>query len=424
MQEIKESGTYKEFKSTLDTELGKAAEGFVKIGYLLRIAKDTDILRESGYTTVADFAKAEYGLTKDIVSRYIAINERFSENGYSEKLKEEYKGYGVAKLAEMLTLPDSVIESMSPLLTRSEIQEVKKEIKEEEKVTDIEVILEGQKKEQQDLGDNLLKTLHQYFYDWREKYCTLWEAMNRVERTVEKDIEIILDIMAPSGIAMLATRVQGVGRLMLSIKGKDNNLEVINIRENSKEVYTWPNMIESLEGICKEYDTARESWEQVYGEKYEVAPVQPKEEPKQEIIKEVRKEPEVKKVESKETEEKIIVEKEEVQESIVEEDKEDQIPGQAYIDDYEEVVPDQQEEQTEVKEDKHIVIIVEEEKSEEEGCKFCKGEEVIASHDGDFTLKVTERGYISVKFDNGEHQESAIFELKRCPECGKLLREE
>ena len=68
------SQEYLAFKQELDTELNKAADGFVKIGYLLRRAEDSDILRTSGYRNVTEFAAAEYGLSKDVVSRYININ--------------------------------------------------------------------------------------------------------------------------------------------------------------------------------------------------------------------------------------------------------------------------------------------------------------------------------------------------------------
>ena len=134
-------------------------------------------------------------------------------------------------------------------------------------------------------------------------------------------------------------------------------------------------------------------------------------------------------------EEKQEITKENIEETKQVDTRDEQIPGQAYIEDYKEVLPDRDiVEQTDEKaniitgldigEEEHTVVVVTEEIRDKEGCTFCNGEEVIASHDGDFTLKVTDNGYISVKFDNGEHQESAIFELKRCPECGKLLREE
>lgn len=429
MEELQRVGTYAEFKKQLDTELSNQAESFVRTGYLLKIARDTEILVESGYSTVTEFAKAEYGFEKDYVSRYIAINDRYSENGYSEQIQDKYKGFGFAKLSEMLTLPDAIIESMSPLMTRREIQEVKKEVKEEEKLTDIEVILEGQTEEQKVLSNNLQKHLNQYMYEWRERYKEIFEYLKGQERTYEKDIENILDVIAPSGIAMIGARIRGIGSLMLSVKGKDNNLDLINTREISTETYTWKELIEILETMCTG-NTAVESWESIYGEEYkvekkieEVAPVQQE----KEEVKQVKAESKV------EDKERVPKEQQEPKGNSNSIETEEQIPGQAYIEDYKEVLPDdyketlsdkESEEQLIVEEEENTVVVVTEETRQEEGCKFCNGEEVITSHDGDFTLKVTERGYISVRFDNGEHQESAIFELKRCPECGKLLREE
>ena len=80
MNELSTIQDYRQFKEALGTELRNQAEGFVRTGYLLKVARDTDILRDSGYATVAEFALAEYGLSKDVVSRYIAINDRYSKD--------------------------------------------------------------------------------------------------------------------------------------------------------------------------------------------------------------------------------------------------------------------------------------------------------------------------------------------------------
>ena len=113
MEELINICTYKEFKAATDREVLNQAEGFVRLGYLLRKARDTEILRDSGYPTVVAFAEGEYGLTETYVSRYIAINKRYSKDGYSPYLQERFQGYGMAKLAEMLTLSDEVVEAPS-----------------------------------------------------------------------------------------------------------------------------------------------------------------------------------------------------------------------------------------------------------------------------------------------------------------------
>ena len=106
MNEVLYTKTFSEWQQELDTELVKSAESFVKIGYLLKVARDTDILANTGYANVVEFAKARYGLDKTQVSRFIHINDRFSEDGNSAELQDRYKGMGYAKLTIMLQLPD------------------------------------------------------------------------------------------------------------------------------------------------------------------------------------------------------------------------------------------------------------------------------------------------------------------------------
>lgn len=277
MNDLMKIDTYKEFKTALDTELKNQAEGFVRTGYLLKKARDTEILKESGYTSVAEFAAQEYGLSKDIVSRYIAINDRYSVNGYSEQLQEKYKGYGVAKLQEMLVLPDSIVELTSPEMSKREIQTVKKEYKEEAEKGDIEVMLEGQNPEQEQLTV-LHKFLNQYFYENREKYIELAAVMEG-KLTSDEAVEKVLDVMAPSGMAIIPVRIRGIGKLMLSIKGKDNDVVLLNIRNDEKETLSWNMFIASMHSE----NVSREKWEEIYNEPFEV-----KKEEKQET-KEKRK---------------------------------------------------------------------------------------------------------------------------------------
>lgn len=58
MEEIIYQKSYQDLKQELDTELHKTAEGFVRIGYLLKVARDTNVLEESPYNTVTEFAEA------------------------------------------------------------------------------------------------------------------------------------------------------------------------------------------------------------------------------------------------------------------------------------------------------------------------------------------------------------------------------
>lgn len=323
-EELQVKGTYSEFKEQLDTEIKKSVESFVKIGYLLKIARDTEILYESGYPSMVEFAKGEYNLSKDQVSRFIAINDKYSVDGYSDKLQERYEGYGVAKLAEMLTLPDAVADIIEPEMTRAEIQEIKREVKEEQAITDIEVMIEKKDADLEDLT-LLQKFIHQYFYENRLDFIAMAAVIEDELPTIDKTIEETLSVLAPSGIATKKVRIPGIGKLFLSIKGKDNNLELVNVRANETESIPWTDFLYNITQLY-ERGTSKTDWEQYYHEPFaeqkpEVAPVQPQ------IGTELVK---------TETENKEIVTEQEKNNTIV---TSEQIPGQMNVDDYPELTP-------------------------------------------------------------------------------------
>lgn len=264
--ELMRINTYQEFKEAFGNEVQKQSEGFVRIGYLLKRARDTDILADSGYKTISEFAWAEYHFTGDVVSKMIGINDRYSVDGYSDRLQEKYRVYGMSLLAEMLTLPEEVVDLLPPGTTRQEIRQIKAEIKEEEKITDLEVLMEGEKPEQKMMESKLERFFHQYYYDNRIQYEGvyefLWEGTDKVNQ--------VFETLAPSGIATLITRIQGLGKYMLSIKGKESELELLNIRDNSKDTFSWEECIAVLTMLCPAGEQPEKAWEELYGEPFSV----------------------------------------------------------------------------------------------------------------------------------------------------------
>lgn len=223
-------GTYENYKSRLDAEIKRNAESFVTIGYLLKVARDTDILAKSNYDTVAEFAKAEYGLSPDIVSRYIAINDRYSEGGYSEHLQERFEGFGVGKLQDMLTLPDTVVEEIEPTITRRQIQEIKAEVKEEEKVTPLEVMME----KPEDLPDTT-QIMQTYF----DRHQGAYKASMAAVQTVE-DLKNALGVPAT-----FIGRVAGKGKFLLTTT-ENEGIRIANVRTGERESATWEQFLEDM----------------------------------------------------------------------------------------------------------------------------------------------------------------------------------
>lgn len=297
--ELAQYQDYEEYKKAMNTVLNRTVEDFVMTGYLLKQGRDTDILKDSGYSNVNEFAWAEYKLEATQVSRYIRINDRFSEDGYSPRLQEHYKGFGYAKLALMLTLPESVAEELTPAYSKSEIQAVKEEIESEEKITDIEVILEGEKEEQKEL-DNLEKAIHQICMDEPELYLKLHEAVRTSVGTGR-----VKEVLAPDGDKLYSVRPQGCGRIMLYLNDEKDEVILQVVRQGLKEKFAWENILSYLVLITEEED-AKQNWEELYGQKYpekeQIAPVQPKKEKRKESKVVKAKLPKPKKPEKQETE--------------------------------------------------------------------------------------------------------------------------
>lgn len=297
--ELAQYQNYEEYKKAMNTVLNRTVEDFVMTGYLLKQGRDTDILKDSGYSNVNEFAWAEYKLEATQVSRYIRINDRFSEGGYSPRLQDHYKGFGYAKLALMLTLPESVAEELTPAYSKSEIQTVKEEIESEEKITDIEVILEGEKEEQRDLN-NLEKAINQICMENPELYVKLHGTVRTSIGT-----EPIKELLAPDGDKLYSVRPQGCGRIMLYLNEEKDEVILQVVRQSLKERFTWSDILGYLVLITEQED-AKKNWEDLFGQQYQekeqIAPVQPKKEKRKESKVVKAKLPKPKKTEKQETE--------------------------------------------------------------------------------------------------------------------------
>lgn len=382
MEQVIGYRSYQEYKQELDTELKKTAEGFVRIGYLLKVARDTSILAESQYDNVVDFARAEYGLDKTQVSRFMNINDKFSEGGYAPELKAEYQGFGYAKLSIMLLLPEDVNNVLTPDYSKAEIQQIKDEVDEEKKTTDIEVMLEEKDSVQQSFNTNLEKAVYQLGKDAPEVYKRLWESSVKNGESGKRFIENLI----PDEKAMYIVRIPGAGRCMLSMKAEEDAVKLINIRDSSaNETYTKQELEDALKKMMPDTDTWGKAWQSLYGEKLPaeknaaVAPVQSKAAPRKEskVIVPKKPEPEKSVPESKENVSKTVQKPEmtlndvnpeipapdpkPVEEDVPEEkpdvqqDTNEQIPGQDEIENHPEYMPEKKTDQQIIEDAKRTI---------------------------------------------------------------------
>lgn len=263
---------YAEYKQEFDRIIHKTSEGFVETGYMLRIAEDTSLIREAGYKNMEEFAKAEYGIDKGQASRFINICRTFSEGGYSRVLRTEYSGMGVAKLGIMLTLPMSVNEELTPGFSKEDIRLIKEEVDEEKKVTELEIMMEGEKETQTGIPTLLGKALHQLGEDEPGLFLLLFDMAKEYAWQGESAgiLRSMAEVLAPAGEAVYSVRVQGTGRLMFSFNNGSENFRLIHVRQDEKESHNLLEILDILGQLCSGYAgrDGKEAWKAVYGREF------------------------------------------------------------------------------------------------------------------------------------------------------------
>lgn len=291
MELMEYTKTYQEYKQELDAVLTRTAEDFVQIGYLLKVARDTNILAESGYATVTDFAKAEYGIDKTQVSRFISINDRFSEDGYSDHLLTSYKGFGYAKLTLMLQIPDEINEVLPPTLSKAEIQDIKDEVDAESKVTDIEVEIEKaeaaavtDKPMLPPEGSSLKRNLWQLGKEQEELFRKLWKICFLHTAFGNKNNAEIMDVLIPQGDAVYTVRIPGERRTQIIVNS--DGATIVNLKTLERSRYTEDQICDAVRSLIDGGSSPEEQYKKLYGEDLtpeepEIAPVQPTDSPKE-----------------------------------------------------------------------------------------------------------------------------------------------
>ena len=238
-----------ELKGQLEAELRGAAAGFVRIGYLLRKIDETEGYKNDGSKSLAEWAKDNYGLSATAVSRFMAINRKYSIDGYSDRLRPEFIQFGSAKLSEMLALPDSDLEMVSPQMKREDIREIKKYNREME-----EAARNPEPEEEQDPAETraeeapaagFAEPVPPDNYKWvleffRENGETLNELFSS-EAYENSNYDAMKEIVNPSGARTFRYKVTMVSML--------NNRIMIKTFGKPQELMSWERFIIVTEAV-------------------------------------------------------------------------------------------------------------------------------------------------------------------------------
>lgn len=213
-------GDWMEIKQKLKLELQGVKQSFVRIGYMLRKIDDQKAYESDGYKSIAEFAKAEYGLEASTVSRFMSINREYSVDGYSEMLRPEFEDLGRSQLEEMLKLPDSDRQMIRPETSREDIRELKRFNKAEP---------------ESGAADDIRELVKQFFLDNKDCLRAVMEDPS--------DIKKLSETINPSGSRSYR---KGVFFLMMY----ENQIKIKKFGSDPQEM-TWEHFIGLAEEIFR-----------------------------------------------------------------------------------------------------------------------------------------------------------------------------
>lgn len=180
---------YIQCKTEIKENLTGIVKSFVKIGWQLTRINASKAYTLDGYSSITEFAKAEYDMNPDGVSRFMNVYERYSLPGDTPELREQYKDFKFAQLSEMLQLTEEDQQLVTPDTKRADIRELKKFNKENEH--NPEQLLNWKNGE----DNKIYKTVFEFFKASRETLNDLFGS----DAYRAGDMGQMVDIVNPSG---------------------------------------------------------------------------------------------------------------------------------------------------------------------------------------------------------------------------------
>ena len=225
--------SYDSAKSIIRRDLESMSRKFITIGYYLKLIRDNEMYHQDGFKDIWEFAQDTYGISKSTCSRWMAMNDKFSQDGNSPYLKEEYRDFGKSQLQEMLYLTDEQMEQARPDMTAKEIREIRKPAKIELKKPD-----ETERQYLKSAAKHLIIRWHVWF---------LQDFMNRVMQVDISPKEIKRKLEGKSRTVYFSTD-KGIGHINLF----DDCVQVWNEENNCIGDFDWFYLAAAIQSMWSE----------------------------------------------------------------------------------------------------------------------------------------------------------------------------
>lgn len=237
---------YQQSKKEIRENIGGIVKSFVRIGWNLTKIANSQAYKMDGYSTIAEFAKAEYDMNPSGVSRFMKVYETYSVEGDNPELKEEYRDFKFTQLVDMLQLPEEDRELIRPEMSREGIRELNRFNKESENNPEN---LTAWMKETEDVVEKGIYL----FYKNNPEIVKKMKESDWENRSVEE----LVDIVNPKGNTFYNTR-KDVFLLMYDITAG-----VIVKAFNEEPIYiSWKQFFEKSKEILKKITAEEEEKQQ------------------------------------------------------------------------------------------------------------------------------------------------------------------
>lgn len=229
--------------------LGGIVKNFVKTGWHLSRIDRSGAYKLKGYHSVTEYARETFGMAPDGVSRFIHVYEKYSIQGDTPELREEYRDFNFSQLTEMLQLPEEDHTMIRPETKREDIRDLKKF-----------------NKQSQNNPDNLL--------NWQQDPDDIIrEAVKEFFKAREKDLNEIYD---QYGVGPYPEEdIKKMARLLYHEKKKKfqtNRVFVmlypdqVFIKSSDGELHdiTWPEFFQTMGSIFDGSAAGKDTWENYF----------------------------------------------------------------------------------------------------------------------------------------------------------------
>lgn len=229
--------------------LGGIVRNFVKTGWHLSRIDRSGAYKLKGYHSVTEYARETFGMAPDGVSRFIHVYEKYSIQGDTPELREEYRDFNFSQLTEMLQLPEDDHAMIRPETKREDIRDLKKFNKQSEHTPDN--LLNWQ----QDPDDIIREAVKEFFKARKKDLNEIYDQYG-VGPYPEEDIKKMARLLYHEKKKKFQTNRVFVMLYpdQVFIKSSDGELHDI----------TWPEFFQTMGSIFDGSAAGKDTWENYF----------------------------------------------------------------------------------------------------------------------------------------------------------------